>query len=98
MLVIIYILFLNKVQSKEICTKSVYVKQITKQFIVSFPFPKITQSEKNTNISISCELYSSIRIGDLLNSDQVKDFNLNLNEGVPHGSMTKYEFTVLQKD
>lgn len=96
--IIIWLLFSNKVNSIELCSKSVYVRQVTKQFIVSFPFPKIVQSEKNTNISISCELYSRIKVGDLLLSDQVKDFNLNLNEGTPHGTMTKHEFTVLQKD
>lgn len=79
------------------CLKRIAVNQRTQQFFVAFPFPKIITTEKDTNIEISCQLYEKVKVGDYLETDQIKDFNFNLDDGIPHGVLRKHLFKVLGK-
>jgi hypothetical protein len=97
MFIILLLLTIRNIPAQDDCVREVFFKKNKKKFIVSFTFPKIQQSEENKKILIACEMYTKISIGDRLESEQIKQFNLNIDEGIPHGAMLKYEFIVLKK-
>lgn len=94
---ILLLLFIPFISDAEDCVKSIRVHQQTHQFFVAFPFPRIITTDKDTSININCSLYDKIQIGEYLETDQIKQFNMDLNDGIPHGVLTKHNFKVLSK-
>lgn len=87
---------LNIAAQKE-CIKSVYVKANIKEFVVSLPFPKILNYAETDTISIKCELYQKINIGDILYADDIKEFILLDSSALPHGTIKRIHYEILKK-
>ena len=98
---IIYLIFAlipnTNIYAKEDCYKQIKVREFIEEFKMSIPFMKIEKKEQNSKISINCSLYKRISVGDLLESDQIKDFVYFEDNVVPFGNMKRIKYKVLEK-
>ena len=83
----------------EECYKKVNVKETRISFKANVLMPKITTTERNTQIYITCKMYNGSTVGDeFYLPEPIKKFNEEKIFGfIPYGTMDKVRYKLLSK-